>query len=137
MAECRKHQAEHGRGNKKTGCVLLESFIVKYGDPEILASYIVTQSFLYPQSNKVRIHKLIHQLDNGQGTSYVVLKHIELVESPDDLDERIRVAFPPHLIAGRASSFKLQAPSDHQLGPLGGGCIRHAFFESSEAPLPS
>ena len=130
MAECRKHQAEHGRGNKKTGCVLVEPYpyIVKYGDPETLASYTVTQSFLYSQSNKLRIPKLIHQFDNGQGTSYVVLEHIKLVESPDDLDERIVDAVKWLL--------GVQAPSDHQLGPLGGGCIRHAFFESSEAPLP-
>ena len=130
MAECRKHQAEHG---SKTGCVLVEPYpyIVKYDDPETLASYIETQSFLWnaeQQTNKPRIPKLIHQFGNGQGTAYVVLEYIKLVQAPDDLDKRIEDAVT--WLSG------VQAPSDHKLGPLGGGCIRHSFFESGEAPLP-
>ena len=132
MAECRKHQAEHG---SKTGCVLVEPYpyFVRYGDPETLASYIETRSFLWnseQQTKKPRIPKLIHQfrVGNGQGTAYAVLEHIKPVQSPDDLDKRIEDAVT--WLSG------VQAPSDHKLGPLGGGCIRHVFFESVEAPLP-
>jgi hypothetical protein len=50
------------------------------------------------------------------------------VESPPDLDKRIVDAVT--WLSG------VPAPSNHKLGPLGGGCIRHAFFQDSEAPLP-
>ena len=70
MAECRKHQAEHG---SKTGCVLIEPYpyFVRYGDPETLASYIETRSFLWnseQQTKKPRIPKLIHQFPSRKRT---------------------------------------------------------------------
>ena len=132
VATCNEHEATHGPGNKITTCVLGRStYTIKFGISQTLASRIVTQPFLYDakqESDKLRIPKLIHHFDNGQGKTYLVMESIKLVESlPSDLDKRIEDALT--WLSG------VSAPSNHKLGPLGGGCIRHDFFESGEAPL--
>ena len=108
-----------------------------YGDPKALTCDIETRTLLcnaeeQPGTTKPRIPKPIHQFDNGQGTAFVVLEYIKLVDSlqVDDLNKRISDAVT-WLSA-------VQAPSHHKLGPLGGGYIRHTFFmfEDYEAPLP-
>ncbi|KAH6906518.1 hypothetical protein BKA70DRAFT_1494807 [Coprinopsis sp. MPI-PUGE-AT-0042] len=108
-AACKAHNATHLCRNN---CLPFGPYIVKYGDP---------------QSNKPRIPQLIHHFDNGQGTSFVILEAIKLLEAPPDLDKRIvdTVAW----LAG------VPAPSGHKLGPLGGGFIRHYFFLSDEVAL--
>ncbi|TRM57795.1 hypothetical protein BD626DRAFT_634509 [Schizophyllum amplum] len=120
--------AQHRRRN---GCVVVEPYFVKYDDPTRLVCDVKTRSLLSSteqQANKPRIPELIHHFDNGQGITYVVLEHVKLAESPADLAERTALAVT--WLSG------VQAPPDHRLGPLGGGCIRHIFFESMEAPLP-
>ncbi|KAH6906519.1 hypothetical protein BKA70DRAFT_1287873 [Coprinopsis sp. MPI-PUGE-AT-0042] len=123
-AACREHEETHFRSRGETAFILVGPYAVKYGDPMTLASYIQTRSYLYnaqQQTNKPRIHQLVHHFDNGQGTAFVVLEAIKLAESPPDLDERIRDAIT--WLSG---------------GPLGGGFIRHRFFkfEEGRAPLP-
>ena len=82
---CREHEATHSRGNKNTACVLVGSYIVRYGDPIKLVSYTATQSLLcnaQQETNKPRIPQLIHHFGNGQGKAFVIVEAIKLVEMP-------------------------------------------------------
>ncbi|KAH6906517.1 hypothetical protein BKA70DRAFT_1287870 [Coprinopsis sp. MPI-PUGE-AT-0042] len=131
-AACREHHATH---LCRDICVLnVGPYLVKYGEPTTLASYIRTRSYLYdaqPQSHKPRIHQLLHHFDNGQGRAFAVLEVIKLVDSPrtpPDLDKRILDAVT--WLAG------VPAPPDHKLGPVGGPFRHHLFLIDGKAPLP-
>ncbi|THH16954.1 hypothetical protein EUX98_g9217 [Antrodiella citrinella] len=128
IAACRADAATRRRN---TGCIPVGSMYVKYGESEAMVSQIETRShFSTAQggADKPRIPELISHFDDGEGTTYVVMTLIKLVESPPDLDTR------------RADAIKwlatVPAPPGHLLGPLGGGCIRHRFFAEWEAPEP-
>ncbi|KAL1668904.1 hypothetical protein GGF50DRAFT_110888 [Schizophyllum commune] len=129
VAACREHQVQHGR--RRAGYVVLNQYIVQYGEPAVLDHSVKMRVFLAstePRPDKPYIPQLIHHFDNGQGTAYVVLEYVKLAKSPVDLDKRIAAVVT--WLSG------LQTPPGHKLGPLGGGHIRHAFFDGQEAPLP-
>ncbi|KAJ3515221.1 hypothetical protein NLJ89_g1900 [Agrocybe chaxingu] len=132
IAACRADAATRGRN---TGCILVGSKYVKYGDSMAMVSQIETRSHLSMHlstakggPDKPRTPELISHFDDGQGTTYLVMELVKLVESPPELDTRIVDA-----IKWLAT---VPAPPGHLLGPLGCGCIRHSFFADGEAPEP-
>ncbi|TRM57124.1 hypothetical protein BD626DRAFT_635089 [Schizophyllum amplum] len=80
---------------RRNGCVPVEPYFVKYGEPTRLVCDVKTRSLLSSteqQANKPRIPELIHHFDNGQETTYVVLERVKLAESPAELAEKITLA---------------------------------------------
>ncbi|TFY66447.1 hypothetical protein EVG20_g4640 [Dentipellis fragilis] len=106
IAACREYAANHRR---HTACIPVGSRYVKYGDSKTIASRIQMRSHLSTtkqESIKPRIPEMMHHFEDEDRRCY-------------------NVAFGG-----------FEAPPDHLLGPLGGICIRHSFFESGEAPQP-
>ena len=58
---------------------------------------------------------------------YLVMERIKLQESPPDLAARIQKAVK--------WLSEVPLPSNHVLGPVGGGRIRHKFFKEFKAPF--
>jgi hypothetical protein len=92
----------------------------------------VTQVYIYhyaeSQVDAPRIPKVIHHFQGDHRRGYLVMEHLKLRgSSPPDLPERIAEALK--WLSG------VPAPSNHVIGPLGGGRIRHRFFKDDEAPL--
>lgn len=107
-----------------------EYYKIMYGSTEDLANRVKTLPFLYnaPQKpNKIRVPELVHHFDDGCRT-YLVMELIEFTEvshSESDMENRIKDVL-----------IWLSTFVSTQLGPLGGGCILHKFFNEGEAPLP-
>ena len=60
-------------------------------------------------------------------TAYLVMEFIPLTAHPPDIIDRIAKAL--------ACLASVPPPAGHSIGPLGGGYIRHRFFQDSKAPL--
>ena len=134
IRECEAHSAAHRHDSGITTCVLGQTqYMIKYGISESLATRIKIQPFLYDaepktSSNKPRIPRLVQHFEDEQGKTYLVMEFIKLAQiPPSELVKRIEDAL-------RWLS-EVSAPSGHVLGPLGGGCIQHGFFNEGEAPL--
>ncbi|KIM92108.1 hypothetical protein PILCRDRAFT_57571, partial [Piloderma croceum F 1598] len=107
-------------------------YFVKYDDYETLQPQIPTQLYISryaeSQADAPRIPKVIHHFEGDQGTGYFVMEYIKLSDpSPSDLPERTAEALK--WLSG------VPAPSEHVMGPLGPGHIRHRFFKDNMAPL--
>jgi hypothetical protein len=132
IRECEAHNAAHRHGSGITTCVLGQiQYMIKYGISKSLATRIKTQPFLYdaePKANKPRIPRLVQHFEDEHGKTYLVMESIKLAQiPPSELVKRIEDAL-------RWLS-EVSAPSGHVLGPLGGECIQHRFFNEGEAPL--
>lgn len=132
IRECEAHSAAHRHGSGITTCVLGQTqYMIKYGISKSLATRIKTQPFLYdaePKTHKPRIPRLVQHFEDEHGKTYLVMEFIKLAQiPPSELVKRIEDAV-------RWLS-EVSAPSGHVLGPLGGGCIQHGFFNEGEAPL--
>lgn len=133
IAACSKHEEENWRNDDYRACVNIGTdYFVKFGPRRDLEPELATQEFIFnhaqqPQTpDPPHIAKILHHFVD-QRTMYVVMEHIKLQESPPDLAERIQKAM--------IWLSEVPLPSNHMLGPVGGGPIRHKFFKDFEAPF--
>jgi hypothetical protein len=131
---CKRHEGKNQRNDDYRACVFIgEDYFVKYGDATDLMPELATQKYLFyhaqqqPQTAETpRIAEIVHHFVY-QRTMYLVMERIELQVFPLDLAKRIQGA------VGWLSN--VPPPSNPNLGPVGGGFIRHKFFKEFEAPF--
>ena len=133
IAECTKHKEQNSQNADYRACVDIGTeYFVKYGVRRDLEPERATQECIFThaqQSNTPdapRIARIIHHFVD-QRTMYLVMEHIKLQESPPDLAARIQKAVK--------WLSEVPLPSNHVLGPVGGGRIRHKFFKEFKAPF--
>ncbi len=133
IAECTKHEEENWRKDDYRACVFVGSeYFVKYGSQRDLEPERATQEHVFAhaqQSNAPdvpRIARIVHHFVD-QRTMYLVMERIKLQESPPDLAARIQQA--------TKWLSEVPLPSNHTLGPVGGGPIHHKVFKDFEAPF--
>lgn len=129
IEQCQADNAKHRSGGGIITCTLDSGkYKVKYGVAGTLTTRIYTQPWLYSKAEKEDgncVPELLGQFDDEKGRTYLVMKFIELVESPpSDMISKIEVAL--RWLSGLTN--------DETLGPLGGECIVHSFFNEREAP---
>jgi hypothetical protein len=131
VTACTKHEEEHWRDDDYHACVVIEpGYFVKYDDYETLQPQIATQLYISryaeSQADAPRIPKVVHHFKGDQRRGYFVMEYIKLSDpSPSDLPERTAEALK--WLSG------VSAPSEHVMGPLGPGRIRHRFIKDNEA----
>jgi hypothetical protein len=128
IEKCAADRKTHGHDSGLFACVLgSTTYQIKYGVSEELAPRIATQLFLYDaaqKTNNIRVPGLLYHFDQA-GRTYLVMEHIDFIEvSTSDMDNRIEDALR-----------WLSCLRGDKLGPVGGGCIIHRFFNEGEAPL--
>ena len=133
IAECTKHKEQNSQNADYRACVDIGTeYFVKYGVRRDLEPERATQEFIFThaqQSNTPdapRIARIIHHFVD-QRTMYLVMERIKLQESPPDLAARTQKAVK--------WLSEVPLPSNHVLGPVGGGRIRHKFFKEFKAPF--
>lgn len=116
-----------------TACVSIGTdYFVKFGDPGTLWPEHQTQSYIFdyamsnPHPDAPRIPQVVHYFRN-RWTAYLVMEFITLTAPPPDLIDRTTQAL--------VWLSNVPPPPNHAIGPLGGGRIRHRFFDDYEAPL--
>ena len=116
-----------------TACVSIGTdYFVKFGDPCTLwpehqtQSYIFDYAMSHPHPDAPRIPQVVHYFRND-GIGYLVMEFIALTPPPLDLIDRTTQAL--------VWLSNVPPPPNHVIGPLGGGPIRHKFFDDYEAPL--
>lgn len=131
---CATHESAHSNDRDYRACVSLEpDFFVKFGHPDDIWPEFQTQRYIFeyakssPHHDTPRIPRPIHYF-GGNMTAYLVMEFITLAAHPPDLIDR----------AARALLYlsTVPPPAGHLIGPLGGGRIRHRFFQDYVAPLP-
>ena len=116
-----------------TACVSIgNDYFVKFGSPDTLWPEHQTQSYIFdyarsnPHPDAPRIPQVVHYFRNSW-TAYLVMEFIALTAPPLDLIDRTTQAL--------VWLSNVPPPPNHVIGPLGGGPIRHKFFDDYEAPL--
>lgn len=130
IEQCKADSANHGYGGGNITCTLGSSkYQVKYSVTKTLTTRINTQPWLHSKAEKedgICVAELLCHFDDDEGRTYLVMEFVELEESlPTDMDSRIEVAL----------RWLSRLRNDEPLGPLGGECILHEFFNEREAPL--
>jgi hypothetical protein len=134
---CSKHRQAHWKDGDYRACVSIGTdYFVKFGDPQTLWSEIKTQLHILEYAEayqdtpckprKPRIPRIIHYF-RDQAKLYLVMEYVKFTASPSDFSKEIAEAL--RWLAG------VPAPLGHVIGPLGGGRIRHGFFQDNKAPL--
>jgi hypothetical protein len=130
---CAKHEREHGKDTNYRQVVRVRTeFFVKFGNANSLLPEIASQKYLYDRSTTdhrpgaPRIAQVVHVFKH-KWTVYLVMELITLMHTPSDF-----VAQMAEAIVWLAN---VPCPPNHVLGPVGGGRIRHEFFQDDEAPL--
>ncbi|KAG5634635.1 hypothetical protein H0H81_001317 [Sphagnurus paluster] len=138
IAACKEHRAKnlsYDNLNDKNSLYVGEYF-VKFGYQRDLEPERATQEFFFnhaqaqqPQTSTPRppcIAKIVHHFVEKY-TMYLVMERIKLQESPPDLAARIHEAMK--------WLSEVPPPPNSTLGPVGGGPIRHKFFQEFVAPF--
>ena len=133
IAACAEHKERNRQNADYRACIYIgTNYFVKYGARRDLEPELATQEYIFvhaqqPQTpDPPRIAKVLHHFVD-QRTMYLLMERIELQESPPDLAERIQEAMK--------WLSEVPLPSNHTLGPVGGGRIRHKFFKEFKAPF--
>lgn len=130
IEHCQVDNAKHRTGGGIITCTLDSGkFKIKYGVTKTLTTRIHTQPWLYSKARNedgICVPELLGQFDDDKGTTYLVLRFVELVETPP-ADMASKVEFALKWLSGLTS--------EKTLGPLGGEHIVHGFFNEAEAPL--
>ena len=127
---CTNHELVHWKDKDYRACVSIgTNYFVKFGHPDDLRPELQTQLYIFdyaranPHPNAPRIPQVVHHFGDSR-TMYLVMEFITLTAAPLDRTAQALVwlsSIPP--------------PPNHVIGPLGGGYIRHKFFNDYEAPL--
>ncbi len=133
IAACTRHKEQNTQNVDYRAYVYIGmEYFVKYGTRRDLEPERATQEFIFThvqQSNTPeapRIARIVHHFID-QGTMYLVMERIMLQEFPTDLTARIQKAVK--------WLSEVPLPSNPALGPVGGGRIRHKFFQEFRAPF--
>lgn len=109
--------------------LLMGSYVVKYDSYKLLEPQVKTQRHVYDyaktQGNAPRIPKVEYFFKDDEGLGYLVMEHVPVLPTLTNLAERM---------ADALNWFALvPAPSNHAIGLLGGGRIRHRVFNDFKA----
>ena len=144
IAVCAEHTNIHWKNDDYRQCLTIESnetkYFIKFDNAMALWPEFSTQSYIYHyvirHKNGPRISQALHYFEIP-GRAFFVMEHIGLADPPPitNLAERAaraidwlsKVPAPPEDVMG---------PSKDAIGPVGGGLIRHRFFNNYEAPVP-
>jgi len=120
----------HTKDKNYRACVSIGTdYFVKFGHPDALWPEIQTQLYIFdyarsnPHPNAPRIPQVVHHFGDSM-TKYLVMEFVTLTAAHIDQTAQALVwlsSVPP--------------PPNHDIGPLGGGRIRHKFFKDYKAPL--
>ncbi|KAG5641160.1 hypothetical protein DXG03_005876 [Asterophora parasitica] len=127
----------------------LERDFSSSGGNQSLAGEARTQAYLREQARSNRIAPNVPTVygtfNDGACNTYLVMEHIDAlsfrawVDAPciSDEEHEHRTTTAVTAIA-KALSWLLTCPipEGDTIGPVGGGCIQHSFFDMEEAPVP-
>jgi hypothetical protein len=130
---CTNHKLVHWKDKNYRACVSIGTdYFVKFGDSNDLWPEFQTQSYIFdyarsnPHPDAPRIPHVVHYFGDSR-TKYLVMEFITLTAAPLDLIDRTAQAL--------VWLSSVPPPPNHVIGPLGGGPIRHKFFQDRTAPL--
>ena len=128
---CREHMRNHWRDVDFHSRLLIGNYVAMYEYYESLEPRVKTHRHVYDyaktQENALRIPKVEYFFQDDEGKGYLVMERVTVLPTPKNLAERTAEALNWLAL--------IPAPSNHVIGPLGGGVIRHRLFKDSEAPL--